>query len=470
MNMGLARAAIVSAALAYLVGLGLAMNTVAYDVWGVFVVIPPITAITWFVLRRTFTGEQAVLVTPLLVALAAKFVGSLARYWIAFDVYGGNADAGRYHGFGAQVAGMVRSGQMSIIDAIPTGSGTQWVEKFTGFLYTFVGSSKLAGFVLFGWFAYWGVVLCVKAACLAVPGLAQRRYAWLCALAPSIIYWPSSIGKEALMTCFLGIATYGIARVLVRQRVLAAVVITALGLAGAAVIRPHMAGVWIAATMPALLVTLGASVRGASRGQRRGSEVAVLLGVVAVAGIALVFVGQIAIKYLQPSDDTNVAVTDSITSILDETLRRSDQGGSNFVPPSIDGPQDWPFAVVRTLTRPLPNEASGLLQLLSAAEMTVFIGLCLVSWRRLLALPRAVMTTPYLAFAVSVLFMAGLAYSSFANLGILTRQKSLVFPLLLLIPCLPTLGSRADDDVGELDDDREFAGTGDLASLRAASR
>jgi hypothetical protein len=118
----------------------------------------------------------------------------------------------------------------------------------------------------------------------------------------------------------------------------------------------------------------------------------------------------------------------------------------------------------------LPNEASGLLQLLSAAEMTVFIGLCLVSWRRLLALPRAVMTTPYLAFAVSVLFMAGLAYSSFANLGILTRQKSLVFPLLLLIPCLPPLGSRADGDVGELDDDREFAGTGDLASFRAASR
>lgn len=433
----LARVAVVSAALAYLVGLGMAMNTVAYDVWGVFVVIPPITAVTWFVLRRTFTGAQSALVLPLLIGLAAKFAGSIARYWIAFDVYE-SGDAGRYHASGAAIAGMVRSGRMSIIDALPTGTGTEWVEKFTGLLYTFVGSSRLAGFVLFGWFAYWGVVLCAKAACIAVPGLAQRRYAWLCALAPSIVYWPSSIGKEAMMTCFLGIATYGIARVLVRQRVLAAVVITALGLAGAAVIRPHMAGVWIAATMPALLVTLGGSIRGASKGQRRGSEVAVLLGVVAVAGVALVFVGQIAIRYLQPSDDTSVAVTDSITSILDETLRRSDQGGSNFVPPSIDGPQDWPFAVVRTLTRPLPNEASGLLQLLSAAEMSVFIGLCLVSWRRVLALPRAVMTTPYLAFAVSVLFMAGLAYSSFANLGILTRQKALVFPLLLLIPCVPT--------------------------------
>jgi hypothetical protein len=33
--------------------------------------------------------------------------------------------------------------------------------------------------------------------------------------------------------------------------------------------------------------------------------------------------------------------------------------------------------------------------------------------------------------------MGGLVYTSFANLGILTRQKSLLLPLLLLLPCLP---------------------------------
>jgi hypothetical protein len=37
---------------------------------------------------------------------------------------------------------------------------------------------------------------------------------------------------------------------------------------------------------------------------------------------------------------------------------------------------------------------------------------------------------------VTTLFLAGLAYSSFANLGVLTRQKSLVFPFMLLVPCL----------------------------------
>ena len=82
-------------------------------------------------------------------------------------------------------------------------------------------------------------------------------------------------------------------------------------------------------------------------------------------------------------------------------------------------------------------EARGLFQLISAAEMAALIGLCLVSWRRLIALPRSILTIPYVAFAMTALFAAGLAYTSFANLGILTRQKSLVFPLMLLIPCLP---------------------------------
>lgn len=48
-----------------------------------------------------------------------------------------------------------------------------------------------------------------------------------------------------------------------------------------------------------------------------------------------------------------------------------------------------------------------------------------------------IVTSPYVAFAVTALFLGGLAYSSFANLGVLTRQKSLLIPFMLLLPCLP---------------------------------
>ena len=39
--------------------------------------------------------------------------------------------------------------------------------------------------------------------------------------------------------------------------------------------------------------------------------------------------------------------------------------------------------------------------------------------------------------AATVVFAGAMAYAHFANLGILARQRSLLTPLLLTIPCLP---------------------------------
>ena len=55
----------------------------------------------------------------------------------------------------------------------------------------------------------------------------------------------------------------------------------------------------------------------------------------------------------------------------------------------------------------------------------------------MIALPYWVLRQPYVAFVCTVLFAGGLAYSSFGNLGILARQKSLLLPFMLLLPCLP---------------------------------
>ncbi len=441
------RIAVIGAAIAYLVLLTWAMDNIAYDIWGAMIVAPPMTVITVLGVRRLFGGELQPLVLPMLVAFALKLGGSAARYWIAFDVYGGASDAGRYHEYGRYMAGTVWEGTNNLGAVLPGATGTAFVERFTSFVYTLLGSSKLAGFVIFGWLAFWGVACFVKAACIGVPGLAQRRYAWLCAIAPSLVYWPSSIGKEALMICFLGIGTLGIARLLERQGFTPSLLMAATGLAGAALIRPHIAGVWLAGAFPALLVALGRSLGRSERGGRRGTEVLMLISVVAFAGFALVIVGQFALRYLKPGDE-ETSVGSGITAILEETTRRSDTGGSNFPPIVVSGPKDWPFAVLRTLTRPMLNEARGLLQLLSAVEMGALIGLCVLSWRRLFALPRSILTIPYVAFAVTTLFAAGLAYTSFANLGILTRQKSLVFPLLLLLPCLPLRSLRAGSPRG----------------------
>ena len=124
----------------------------------------------------------------------------------------------------------------------------------------------------------------------------------------------------------------------------------------------------------------------------------------------------------------------NVTQVLRETSRRSEQGGSSFTPIAINSPIDWPYAVLRTLTRPLLLEAEGTFQLMSALEMFALLALAVWSWRRMVALPYWILRQPYVAFVCTVLFAGGLAYSSFGNLGILARQKSLLLPFMLLLP------------------------------------
>jgi hypothetical protein len=43
----------------------------------------------------------------------------------------------------------------------------------------------------------------------------------------------------------------------------------------------------------------------------------------------------------------------------------------------------------------------------------------------------------YVVMALTLLVMFGVAFTSIGNLGVLTRQRSLVMPMLLLLLCLP---------------------------------
>lgn len=428
---------LVGGAALYLVTISWAMANLSWDLWGALIYAPLLMLVTILLARRMFSGALQPVVLPIVVGFGVKVVGALARYWIAFSAYDGVSDSVGYHSAGTYTAGYFWSGQIDVWALIPSGTGTAFVKGVSGLVYVFIGSSQLAGFVVFAWFGYVGVICFIKAACMSVPGLAQRRYAWLCVLMPSVVYWPASLGKESLMMFGLGLGSLGVARSFERGGFLRGLLLMALGFGLVGFIRPHIAGVFIVGVLPGLMVAFrrpdGA---GAEDGPKRNRLV--LFVAISVALVAVVFVASLALSFLKPTrGDGEEGGMGSITAILEETTRRSEIGGSSFQPPSITNPLMWPYAVVRTLTRPLPIEASGLFQLISAAEMTVLLGMCAYSWRRLRNLRRSVARTPYLAYAVVALFMGGLVYTSFANLGILTRQKSLLLPLMLLLPCLP---------------------------------
>ena len=428
---------VVGAGVGYLAVLAWSMTNLSYEIWGALIVAPVLLVLGGFMLRGLFRGSQDELFGVMMIGMAAKLAGGIARYWVSFDAYGGATDAERYHRYGASAASAVWSGDASWTSVLPQGTGTRFMETFTGFVYTFTGTSRMGAFFVFAWIAYWGVALFVKAAAIAVPGLVRRQYALIVVLAPSVIFWPSSIGKEAYMFLTLGVGTFGIARLMSRPGIVVSIAITLAGLGAAAFVRPHIVGVWAAGLFPGLLVMLARGRSGSWRttGRRTVDRFAAVV-LLAAAVVGLFFAAKIAVANLNFNAE-EVSST-SINQILTETTRRTTKSGSTFHPPVIDSALDWPYASIRTLLRPLPNEVGSLGQLLAAAELMVVVGMCLVWRRRVANLPRMIVNNPYVAFSIATLLFAGLAYSSFGNLGVLTRQKSLVFPFLLLIPCLPS--------------------------------
>ena len=194
MNLRAGEQALVAAAIAYLVALSWAMANLSFDIWGAVVAAPVLIIVGMLGVRRMFRGELQPLQRVMWLGLVAKLGGALVRYWVAFDAYGGATDAERYHEYARIAAGKVWAGEAAFSTVLPSGTGTPFMERFTALVYTLMGSSKLGGFLFFSWLAFWGLAWFVRAACLAVPGLERRRYAAWCVLAPSLVYWPSSIG------------------------------------------------------------------------------------------------------------------------------------------------------------------------------------------------------------------------------------------------------------------------------------
>ena len=435
-------AAVVAAGAAYLVVLGWAMQNLSYDVWGALVIVPVLAAISAPLINRTFTGDVEHLRPWIWVGLVVKFAGAIAGYYVRFDAYGGSADAGRYHSFGKVLAEDVRSGLATPFALIPRSTGTQFMETLTGAVYTVTGSSLMGGFMVFTWMSFWGLAFYVKAAHHAIPGLATRRYTIALFAFPSLIYWGSSIGKEAFVGLCLGLAAWGAAIVFTRRgNVRVGVVMTIVGLLGSGFVRPHFASVWAGAIVIALVarVVLDASGRRTADGDpRRRLQLSTIL-LVAVAGIGFLIVANVALNYL-PSDAGDTApVSDQFTGIFVTAESRTTQGGSSFTPATVSGPQDWPWSAFRTVTRPLLNEATNLATLLPAIEMTALLLVGAFSWRRLANAPKLMLTTPYLVFAALCVVTFGVAFSSIGNLGILVRQRSLILPLLLVFWCIPPI-------------------------------
>lgn len=405
--------------------LGWAVEHTTYDTWGGLVVSLVVVLVSVPVVIRLARREEDRRVARLLPwALGLKLAASLARLAVTFGVYDGVADASTYHTAGELLAPMYRRGDFS--GDVGGLIGTGFVKSLTGAVYAVTGATRLGGFMIFSLMGFWGLYLFYRAFCLACPEGDHWRYARLVFLLPSLLFWPSSIGKEAWMTLTLGLAAYGAARIVARHR--GGFAVLAVGLTGTVMVRPHVSAILMVSLVAAYLL------RRPPSGTSLLSPVAKLVGIL-VLGLALVLVVGQTKKLFGVKDRFDA---EAVGQVLQRANSQTSGGGSGFSTSSTDlSPSKFPSALVAVLFRPFPWEARNPLALVASLEGTVLLGAFVVGRRRVLGAIRSVLRTPYVVLCLSYSVLFVYAFSSFANFGVLTRQRVQVFPFLLVLLALP---------------------------------
>ena len=423
-----AAAFLAALAIAYVAAVSAAMGRLNYNAWSALLVVPLLGGASLLVLRRLAQRNGNAALMPLFAAaFVGKAIGCAARYFVAFGVYDGQADATNYHDVGRTIAEQFRRGDFSV-DLGSGSTSTNVTKVVTGLVYTVIGPSKAGGFFVFSVAGFWGLYLTFRAFQIAVPTGSRKRYAVLLLFLPSLVFWPSSIGKEAWMMLALGLVAYGAARLFTYQRW--AYTCLTLGLAGALAVRPHIA------VVAAVALLAGYLVRPRRRSGPLGGGIGKLVGIGALLVVGVLGAGQV--QEALRLDDSG-----SLTQALDVAQARTSQGGSSFQAARVNSVLDVPWATITVLFRPFPNEATSGQALISSLEGALLLVVFVASWRRLKRVPRVALRNPYVMFATAYTLIFIFAFSTFGNFGIITRQRVQLLPFVLLLLCLP-LADRTD--------------------------
>ncbi len=366
--------------------------------------------------RDTSHGEF-----PLLVAgLAMKLLASLLRYWVSFsgNLYS-RSDAKTYDEAGREISALYLS--QGNLPPYKSYTGSNFLRLLTGLLYQVIPPSTLAAFFVFGWFSFMGYIMFWRAMRRTVKPGQDRRYLILLLFVPSVAYWPSSLGKEAVVIFGLGLASLGYARTITNAPLSGAALMGA-GVVLVTYVRPHVA----------IVVLVGIAISTIVRKRSSKEIVGTLITVALFIPVVGFTVGQ-ASTYFN-GDVTSQAARDNT---LQEAQDRTSQGNSEFdnTAVQITNPVQFPYAAMTVIVRPFPWESPSPQEFATAIE-SAFVGFLLIrNARQVFGHIRRDNAYAIYAFVSLVVFIV--LFSNFNNFGILARQRTQVAPFLFLLMALP---------------------------------
>jgi hypothetical protein len=415
-------------------GIGIVMASTVYDWQGFILVGAGLGIIAVFTIPRLARFEGGGnLVKVLTAALLAKFAFAMIRNWLAFGVYGGSADAARYNMTGTFIAESIHSLDFASV-APYLNWGTNSVELLTGIIYTITGPSIYAGYLVFAFLAFLGSYFFYRAFQVAFPYADGRLFLILIFFFPSLVYWPNGIGKDAIISLFIGLSAFGSARLVRNQE--HGLLLLIVGLAGTAVIRPHIATVF------AIALGLAVVVRGV--GKRSVGPATYIFGLVVVVAIIWFIIPQLAAE-LGVEELSPLGVAERFM----QQQSYSFEGGSAYQVVDITDPFRFPIEVLSLAVRPFPWETHNLQALAQAMEGVLLMVLVLWRIKNIVRAFRASITDIYLRYIIISIIGLLMGFSAIANFGLLVRERAMLLPFILMLlaydrpPPVPEIGNKS---------------------------
>lgn len=351
-------------------------------------------------------------------ALTFRVIGSWLRFTILFDFYGGSGDARLYYARGLEYAERFTRLDFSPFydpDLWLRGEwwGTSFISFPSGIVLTGIGPSLLGEFVIFSLFAFLGLVGFALAFRNSYPRICLSSYARWIWLFPSLWYWPSSVGKDAVILMGMGLAVVGF----FGRRGRINWLFLAIGLFFVFAIRPQVAAVVILSFILAHWLSFGSRWTIGKTFQG---------GFILAAGLGGIWLC-----------NTYIGVSgfdvEGVRSYLKAESEGAALGGSAIDNVEV-GLSGIPMAMLNILFRPFVWEAHNIMALLAALEI---LGFWIIVWYRRKNLREALRTWrshPMLRMAVPFILVYSIALGMLiVNLGIISRQRIFLFPFLFLL-------------------------------------
>jgi hypothetical protein len=381
----------------------------------------PMLAIIATIMVMHFTQSDPYLRRLLMAGLIAHMAAASLFLWIGFNYYGGTVDAFHYW-----TVGVWMSYQFPVIGWSVFQSpywGTNLIYNLCGLGALLAGDALPTLFIAFALMPLAAAYVFYRTFQKVFPDGDRWLFGLLVVLSPSMLFWSSFIGKDALIQYPIALACLGFA-MLTQRRNLKGVILCAIGLAGTAMIRGHITAMLaIAMTFPYVV----------SRSKAGFTGKAARIVLVPVLAFGAYFLVNRAINQTGNLLDLQSGASVGAVQEVNGEAKNSQYGGSIFnegvsLPVRL---AESPFL----LFRPFPWEMHSALSIASAFESIGWMALCWVRRREIWFTVRR-WRDPYACFLLtySAVFML-IFGAAISNFGILLRQRIMFTPLVFMIIC-----------------------------------